>query len=133
MDDLTAIEKCRNGDKESFCFLVESYQNQAVGHALAILGNREDALDAVQEAFIDAFQALKNFDTARKFYPWLYVLLRHRCYKMFAKKREMNSIEETEIIAPQKNLSHEDQIALETALLSLAQEDRESSAVSSAI
>ena len=125
MDDLTAIEQCKNGDKESFRFLVESYQNQAVSHAIAIIGNREDALDAVQEAFIDAFQALKNFDTARNFYPWFYVLLRNRCYKMFAKKREMESVEETEIIAPQTNLSHEDQFALETALLSLAKEDRE--------
>ena len=125
MDDLTAIEKCRNGDQESFRFLVESYQNQAVGHALAITGNREDALDAVQEAFIDAFGALKDFDTARKFYPWFYVLLRHRCYKMFAKKHETESVEETEIIAPQTNLSREDQFALETALLSLSNEDRE--------
>jgi RNA polymerase sigma-70 factor, ECF subfamily len=125
MDDLTAIEQCRNGDKESFRFLVENYQNQAVGHAIAILGNREDALDAVQEAFIDAFQALKNFDTTRRFYPWFYVLLRHRCYKMFAKKREIESVEETEIIAPQTNLLRENQIALETALLSLAKEDRE--------
>ena len=74
MDDLTAIEKCRNGEKEAFRFLVEDYQNQAIGHAMAILGNREDALDAVQEAFIDAFQALKNFDPARRFYPWFYVL-----------------------------------------------------------
>ena len=125
MDDLTAIEKCRNGDKESFRFLVESYQNQAVGHAIAIIGNREDALDAVQEAFIDAFQALKNFDTTRRFYPWFYVLLRHCCYKMFAKNREMDCVEETEIIAPQTNLPREDQLALETALLSLSKEDRE--------
>ena len=125
MDDLTAIEKCRNDEKEAFRFLVEAYQNQAVGHAIAILGNREDALDAVQEAFIDAFQALKNFDTARRFYPWFYVLLRNRCYKMVAKKRATESIEETEIIAPQTNLSHEDQIALETALLLLAKADRE--------
>ncbi len=125
MDDLTAIEKCRNGEKEAFRFLVEDYQNQAIGHAMAILGNREDALDAVQEAFIDAFQALKNFDPARRFYPWFYVLLRHRCYKMKAKNRKTESIEETEIIAPQANLPGEVQFALEAALLSLKQEDRE--------
>ena len=125
MDDLTAIEKCRNGEREAFRFLVERYQNQAAGHAIAILGNREDALDAVQEAFIDAFQALRNFDEGRRFYPWFYVLLRHRCFKMKAKARETESIEETEIIAPQTNLPPETQLAIEAALLSLKPEDRE--------
>ena len=125
MDDLTAIEKCRDGEREAFRFLVERYQKQAAGHAMAILGNREDALDAVQEAFLDAFQALRNFDTGRAFYPWFYVLLRHRCYKMKAKNRETESVEETEIIAPQPNVSREEQLALEAALLSLSREDRE--------
>ncbi len=84
MDDASAIEKCRKGETEAFRYLVERYQGQAVGHAVAILGNREDARDAVQEAFVDAFQAIKRFDTTRRFYPWFYVLLRHRCFKMAA-------------------------------------------------
>lgn len=125
MDDSTAIEKCLKGEKDAFRYLVERYQAQAVGHSTAILGNREDALDAVQEAFIDAFQSLKNFDRARRFYPWLYVLVRHRCFKMIAKKRESENIEETEILAPQSDISNEERITLEKALLSLTKEDRE--------
>ena len=125
MDDAAAIEKCLRGEKNAFRFLVERYQKQAVGHAVAILGNREDALDAVQEAFFDAFKSLKNFDQARKFYPWFYVLLRNRCYKMTARKRETESIEETEILAAQAGLPNEERFALEKALLSLPQEDRE--------
>lgn len=125
MDDSTAIEKCRNGEREAFRFLVERYQKQAVGHAAAILGNREDALDAVQEAFMDAFQALKRFDKTRRFYPWFYVLLRNRCYKISARKKPTENIEETEILAPQTDVSNEERIALETALRSLAKEDRE--------
>jgi RNA polymerase sigma-70 factor (ECF subfamily) len=125
MDDRAAIEKCQNGDKEAFRFLVERYQTQAVGHAVAILGNREDARDAVQEAFIDAFQALERFDRERRFYPWFYVLLRNRCFKMTARRRPADSIEETEILAPQPGLSREETLGLEAALLSLSPEDRE--------
>ncbi len=127
MDDLTAIEKCQNGERESFRFLVESYQNQAVSHAIAILGNRQDALDAVQEAFIDAFQSVKKFDSSRKFYPWFYVLLRNRCYKAAAniKRKMAESIEDIQILAPQANLSCEEILTLERALLSLSDEDRE--------
>jgi RNA polymerase sigma-70 factor (ECF subfamily) len=125
MEDAAAIDKCLKGENEAFRFLVERYQAQAVGHSAAILGNREDALDAAQEAFLDAFQALRHFDRTRRFYPWFYVLLRNRCYKMIAKKREAESIEETEILAPQNGVSGEERIGLERALFSLSKEDRE--------
>lgn len=125
MDDAAAIEICLNGEKDAYRHLVERYQKQAVAHAVSILGNREDALDAAQEAFIDAFRALKQFDRARRFYPWFYVLLRNRCYKITARRREIENIEETEIIAPRKGLPVEERFALEKALLALSKEDRE--------
>jgi RNA polymerase sigma-70 factor, ECF subfamily len=125
MDDAMAIEKCRKGDRDAFRHLVERYQAQALAHSYAILGSHEDALDAVQEAFIDAFQALGHFDTARRFYPWFYVLLRNRCFKLTARKRETEALEETDILAPQIGLAREERMALETALLALSIEDRE--------
>lgn len=125
MDDAAAIEKCLKGETDAFRFLVERYQKQAVAHAVAILGNREDAADAVQEAFIDAFKSLKKFDRARKFYPWFYVLVRHRCYKMAARKPETQNIEETEILAARGDSPDEERFALEKALLSLRAEFRE--------
>jgi len=96
MDDSSGIQKCLAGDWESFRHLVEKYQARAVGHALAIVGNREDALDAVQEAFLDAFQALGGFDQERQFYSWLYAILRNRCFKLLAgrKRLEVDSLEE---------------------------------------
>ena len=125
MDDSRAIEKCQDSETSVFRILVERYQKQAVSHAMAILFNREDALDAVQEAFIDAFKAIDSFDRARKFYPWFYVLLRNRCYKMRTRNRAVHSIEESEILAPQSGLPHEERIALERALVSLPRADRE--------
>ena len=124
-DDEIAIDKCRNGEREAFRHLVERYQRQAVSHATAILGNREDALDAAQEAFIDAFKALKQFDSSRPFYPWFYVLLRNRCFKLAARKRETESIDETVIVAPNSTAQSERILALENALRSLDMEDRE--------
>lgn len=124
MDDQAAIERCKKGENEAFRYIVERYQRQAVSHATAILGNREDALDAVQEAFIDAFRALGNFDKSLPFYPWYYVLLRNRCYKTAARRRETQTVDETLIVASNAT-SREEAFALEEALLSLDSEDRE--------
>ena len=60
--DSLAIQKRLAGDWGFFRRLVENYQGRAVGHALAIVGNREDALDEGQGAFLDAFRALGRFD-----------------------------------------------------------------------
>lgn len=127
MDDQSAIEGCRAGDKDAFRHVVEHYQAEAIGHAIAILGNREDAMDAVQEAFIDTFQALDRIDLTRRFYPWFYIILRNRCYKLAAgrKKREMNRSDETEIVAPRASMQPEHSMLLEQAMLELPAEDRE--------
>jgi RNA polymerase sigma-70 factor, ECF subfamily len=128
MDDLIALKNCVDGDKESFRYLVERYQNQAVGHATAVMGNREDALDAVQEAFIDAYRAIDRFDFSRRFYPWFYVLLRNRCFKMLAsmgRRDTVQSLEETLILTPHLESSIEETLSLEAALLTLSPEDRE--------
>ena len=125
MDDAGAIKRCQQGDREAFRHLVERYQRRAVGHAVAILFDRDDAEDAVQEAFIDAFQAIGRFDTSRTFYQWFYVLLRNRCYKLTSKRRPMESIEEAVVLDPQPGVSNETRLALEQALHSLTTEERE--------
>jgi RNA polymerase sigma-70 factor (ECF subfamily) len=127
MDDLAAIKKCRAHDWEAFRYLVEKYQARTIGHALAIVGNREDALDAVQEAFIDAFQALDKFDPGRQFYPWFYTILRNRCFKLLANRRrlEVSGLDQLEILAPTGERSSEELLGLEQALLKLTPEERE--------
>ncbi len=125
MDDATAIQKCREGDQDAFRHIVERYQAAAIGHAVVIVGNRDDAMDAVQDAFIKAFQALPRFDVARRFYPWFYTILRHCCFKLTAvrNRQPVSGADELEIIAP--NIPREEAIALERALLALSPEQRE--------
>jgi len=125
MDDAETIKRCQQGDREVFRHLVERYQKRAVAHAMAILFNRDDAEDAVQEAFIDAFKAIGTFDTSRTFYQWFYVLVRNRCYKMTARRRPMESIDETVVLEPRPGVTNETRLALEKALHSLTPEERE--------
>jgi RNA polymerase sigma-70 factor (ECF subfamily) len=81
MDDAAAIRACLAGDTDAFRHFVDRYQERALAHARILTRHREDAADATQEAFVDAFRNLGAFDPARAFYPWFYVLLRNRCFK----------------------------------------------------
>jgi len=128
MDDSAAIQRCRAGETEAFGYLVRKYQLEAIGHAVAILGNLEDALDAVQEAFLDAYQARGRFDASRKFYPWLYTILRNRCFKMLASrdKQVPTNADDVEILAqPAEEPAHCGIGVIHEALHELSAEDRE--------
>ena len=125
MDDAGAIKRCQQGDREAFRHLVERYQKRAVAHATAILFDRDDAEDAVQEAFVDAFKAIDKFDTSRTFYQWFYVLLRNRCYKMTARRRNTESLDEAQLLAAQPGMADETRLSLEKALRLLTFEERE--------
>ncbi len=125
MEDAEAIKRCQQGEHDPFRHLVERYQKRAVAHGTAILFNRDDAEDAVQEAFIDAFKAIGTFDTSRTFYQWFYVLLRNRCYKMTAKRRPTESLDEALLLVSQPGSTNETTIGLEKALVSLTSEERE--------
>jgi RNA polymerase sigma factor (sigma-70 family) len=73
------IQKCRAGDTRFFEPLVRAYEPKALRLAIGMLGNAEDARDAVQEAFVKGFRGLNRFDSNRAFGPWFFRILRNQC------------------------------------------------------
>jgi RNA polymerase sigma-70 factor (ECF subfamily) len=73
------IRKCKTGDSQFFEPLVRAYEKPGLRLALGMLGNLEDAKDAVQNAFIKTFDALARFDLKRPFGPWFFQILRNQC------------------------------------------------------
>jgi RNA polymerase sigma-70 factor (ECF subfamily) len=127
MEDSDAIGRCKRGDAEAFRHLVTRYQGQAIGHARAILADGEDARDAAQDSFVSDFRAIDRFEEGRKFYPWLYTILRNRCLTMLAerKARRATSIEKLEVLAPAPSVSPEEIVGLERAFVDLGPSERE--------
>lgn len=86
-DERRAILLSQRGSREAFGLLVRSYMRRAYAAALKLTGNREDALDASQEAFVKAWRAIARFEVGRPFYPWLYRILRNLCFDQHRRKR----------------------------------------------
>ena len=60
------------GDPGAFGRLVTRHERRIYGLCLRILGNREDAEDATQEAFVAALRKASSFRRAAAFSTWLY-------------------------------------------------------------
>ena len=86
MDDVELVARCRAGDQSAFESLVNKYQSSLLSMTWAILGNREDARDAAQQAFLAAFSNLAAFDHGRSFKNWLFAIACKDCLDM--KRRE---------------------------------------------
>jgi RNA polymerase sigma-70 factor (ECF subfamily) len=126
MDDSATVRRCLEGEPNAFRTLVERYQRRALGHAVAVVRNRDDAQDAVQEAFLNAYRALHTFDRERVFYSWFYVILRNCCYKLLARRR-MDAVDDGVRLdlLESPTVPVDDRLAMERALAALSPTDRE--------
>jgi RNA polymerase sigma-70 factor (ECF subfamily) len=70
-NDLELVHAAKNGDMSAFEQLVERYDTRLLRIAQNVTHNREDAQDAVQEAFLRVFQHLDGFREDSKFSTWL--------------------------------------------------------------
>ena len=70
-DDLDLVHASKNGDVTAFEQLVKRYDRKLLRIAQSVTHNREDSQDAVQEAFLKAYQNLPAFREDSKFSTWL--------------------------------------------------------------
>jgi len=71
-DDAQLIEQTLAGRSAAFGQLVTKYQDRLYNTLVHVTGDAEDARDAAQDAFVQAFVKLKSFQGASAFYTWLY-------------------------------------------------------------
>ncbi|HUD65630.1 MAG TPA: sigma-70 family RNA polymerase sigma factor [Candidatus Sulfotelmatobacter sp.] len=70
-DDLKLVQASKNGDVAAFEQLVKRYDRKLFRIAQSVTHNREDSQDAVQEAFLKAYQHLGDFRGDSQFSTWL--------------------------------------------------------------
>lgn len=78
--------QCRQGNGAAFRVLVERYQKKAFGQALAMLKDREEAMDVAQEAFVRVYRRLEHFQGSASFSTWLYRIVSNLCVDRLRRK-----------------------------------------------
>ncbi len=87
------IEKAKKGSSRAFMTLVESMRTQMYRTALMQLHNEHDALDAVQEALIKAFQNIKNLKRNEFLKSWIIRILINECHNIQRYKKKIIPME----------------------------------------
>lgn len=121
------IERVMKGDRDAFADIVEIYQHQLFQICYRMLGNRHEAEDVAQEAFMRAYANIHTFDQKRKFSTWLFRIATNLCIDRIRKKKPDYHLDAevrgTEGLTMYSQLSNEEKLP-EDELLAMEVQDR---------
>lgn len=87
--DAAAVERTLGGDRDAFRVLVERHSHNVFRLAYRMTGNRQDAEEVVQEAFLRAYQKLRQFAARANFGTWVYrIAANYAIDRMRQRKKE---------------------------------------------
>ena len=84
--------ECKQGSKKACYELYKLYSKAMLNVAFRIVGDINEAEDVLQEAFLDAFNKVKDFRQETTFGLWLKQIVVHRSIN-FLRKRKMDMVE----------------------------------------
>ena len=133
-DDLL-ITDIKSGDKRALGKLVEKHKKSAFRIALGMVGNKDDAYDISQEAFLRVYRSAGTYDTNQPFLPWFYKIISNLSKTWLSRRtrrdNKMVDVDDASFLLvdqsnPEENLEKKELAAkLRLALLELEFEDRE--------
>ena len=91
--DEDLVTMSRTGDDSAFAELVDRYQVKIFNAAFRVTGNRADAQDVTQAAFLKAYEKLEQFDPKYRFFSWFYKIGVNEALNLIAKRRPSDLLE----------------------------------------
>jgi RNA polymerase sigma-70 factor, ECF subfamily len=85
-DEAELVGRAARGDRVAFTRLVEHYQTACYGLAWRLLGNRDQAADATQDAFVHAFNAIGRY-RGGQFRSWLLRITANASYDILRRQQ----------------------------------------------
>ena len=86
-DEHLLVNAAKAGDVAAFEELVNRYESKILRLTKNITGNREDAEDAMQDAFLNAYAHLDGFQQNSRFYTWLVRIAANEALMRLRKRR----------------------------------------------
>jgi RNA polymerase sigma-70 factor (ECF subfamily) len=92
MSDEILVSRAKSGDTEAFVALSKRHANKVFQATYRVTRNRQDAEDALQDALLNAFTHMKNFEGRSSFSTWLTRIAINSALMILRKKRNCSEI-----------------------------------------
>ena len=92
--DAALVAESQSGNLEAFEALIRRHNATLYRTMMAILGNPEEAQDAVQDALLSAFKHIAGFQGRSKFSTWLISIARNTALQRLRSRKNMESLDE---------------------------------------
>ena len=128
--DAEAVGRVLAGETEAFGYLVTRYRAAFARYATAVCGDPDLAADAMQEAFIRAFDGLGRCRQPERFGAWFFTILTNQCRNHRSRWGKHDAVDpavavETRVSADDALLQGELREAIDQALDRLSADQRE--------
>ncbi len=107
-DDAALVRRAQKGDRYAFEWLVRAHEAKMYTLAARVLGSREEAADAVQEALVRAWLALPKFRGDASFSTWLYRIVVNSAHDVRAKRRDRPVEEPPDLVDPRDRFAEQE-------------------------
>lgn len=112
--------RARRGEPEAFGELVRRYQVSVYNVCLRLLGDRREAEDMAQEAFVRAYQRFATYDPERPFGPWVRRVAANVCLNRLQRVQPPNVAFDDERDDPPADAEGDPELAHEQAEMAQA-------------
>jgi RNA polymerase sigma-70 factor (ECF subfamily) len=92
--DAGLVASAQAGSLEAFEALIRRHNSTLYRTMMAILGNPEEAQDAMQDALLSAFKHIAGFQSRSKFSTWLISIARNTALQRLRSRKNMESLDE---------------------------------------
>ena len=95
--DEELISKALSGSEGAWLTLVKRYETRLYNYALRMSGNRDDAMDILQDVLLSVYRNLKSYRGDGEFPAWIFRIASFRSIDYFRRKKFHSQVDDMEL------------------------------------
>ncbi|MGM8216429.1 sigma-70 family RNA polymerase sigma factor [Bacillaceae bacterium W0354] len=93
MENINLVKKAIKGNEKAFELLIKQESSKLYRTAFLYVGNKEDALDVVQETVYKAYKSIHSLKNPQYFSTWIVKILIRTAYRILKKNKKLSFID----------------------------------------